>query len=527
MTTRSMLRRTYRSPEWPRLAGQGRRRIGELGLSIALGGAIGLGVVVSSTYLAKPLLLVGLVAGCIFAVVTIRWPEIGILALVAITGGLIDTDALPFLDLGPVSFHISDLVLFLLLGLVFLRATGRRGFRLFGSPLSAPLLLFFGAVVVSVLNGMFIYGVGLNSLLRMARVLAYWLAFFPTLHLVRDERSLRRLIAGLWTLAAILIVGVVFPGSLSFLHLLPGRTVELTTAGRAIAGVTRFYSVSERLLYVMIPVAIGTLATVNKKHQLWRVGVLAGLLVWLFRSFQRNYWLTTLLGCGVLLFLLSGQERLRLAKRLLPFVMIGLVLLAATQLAQVQPILNLVHVAGDRLASLIEDPFRADPNIRWRLFENQEALQQISRHPLLGIGLRNSYRPLMAGEGGSSILDWYAHNAYLWITVMMGLLGLIPFAWLSIAYLMRVLRWWRRIPDDEFRGVYVGFGMAFMGMMVSNLVAPNFVQSWSLTIYPVMMGICEGILRVSLVGGREPAPGPMKDPMAADRVLDRAALPAE
>jgi hypothetical protein len=32
--------------------------------------------------------------------------------------------------------------------------------------------------------------------------------------------------------------------------------------------------------------------------------------------------------------------------------------------------------------------------------------------------------------------------------------------------------------------------------MASNIVAPNFVQRWSLVTYPVMMGICEVMIRI-------------------------------
>jgi len=501
--------RNYYDLAWPhvfgsrpsdgqRLLPQSNRRIRELILALVLGGMVSLSALLGSLYLGKPILLAGLIGGAVFLIVTMRWPELGILALVGITGGLVDTEWLPYLDLGSVSLHISDVMLFLLLALLLLRATAQPGFRLVGSPLNAPLLLFLSAVLISIGNAVFIFDVDVNNVLRIARKLTYWLAFLPTLQLVRDERSLRRLLAGLWVLAAIFVVGVILPGAFSSLHLLPVSSVQLETAGREFGGVTRVYAVSERLLYVMIPVALASLATIEKGRQVWLLAVLGGLSVWLFRSFQRNYWLTTSLNCSLLFLMLSRQERLRLIRRLLLLFFVGLIILVALHVAQPGLVERQLDSYADRLGSIFNEPTQTDASIRFRLFENQHAIQQFTRHPLLGLGLGNSYRPLMEDDQfGSALLDWYAHNAYLWIATMMGVVGLLPFLWLCVVYVYRSFRYWREIPDGIFRGTYLGLGLAFLGMMVSNLVAPNFVQAWSLTIYPVMMGISERILRIA------------------------------
>jgi hypothetical protein len=77
----------------------------------------------------------------------------------------------------------------------------------------------------------------------------------------------------------------------------------------------------------------------------------------------------------------------------------------------------------------------------------------------------------------------------------MGTPALIFFLWLCFRFLYRGFRTWPQISDPTQRAVVLGFTLAFVGQMVSNLVAPNFIQNWVLIIYPIMMGINELIYK--------------------------------
>jgi O-antigen ligase len=156
-----------------------------------------------------------------------------------------------------------------------------------------------------------------------------------------------------------------------------------------------------------------------------------------------------------------------------------------------------VSIYSDRLLSVGGN--RTDSSLEWRLWENYYAMQSIRENLWMGISPSNSYRPPFEIEVryNSFPLTWYVHNAYLWVAVMMGLFGLIPFLWLSFLFIFRTFRRWSEIKDPQYTGIYLGFGAAYLGMMISNLVAPNFIQSWALTIYPAAMAINEVIYRLS------------------------------
>jgi hypothetical protein len=462
-----------------------------------------LGIVVGTYFMEKPHLLVGLLGGVAFIFMTLRMPELGILTLVAITGGLVNTDWLPRLDFGPLTLHIPDILLAVLLGLVILRSMKLPNHALVRSRLDIPLILFLGAVFISEVNSVIFQDVGLNAAFRVMRKLAYWMVFWIVVQLIRDEKSLRRLLSGLWIFTIILSLRVLLADYLP-LHqaILPVTIVTLETAGQTFSGVERFYFPGERILFLMIPISCSVIAMTQSKNINWRVSVLALAVFWLFRSFQRNYWVTIFCSCCLLFYLLSIKQRIRLLRHLSLLMLFTLLIVGLLQGIKPDMVQRQIEAVVERIGSLNETLTRTDSSIQWRVIENWYAIQKFFQHPILGIGIGNSYRPPMEIEiiVGGSTEGWgdsYIHNAYLWIAVMMGLLGLLPFLWLCSTYVYNTIDDFRGIKDDELRGTYLGSGIAFLGAMVSNLVAPNFIQNWSLVIYPVIIGTSEVIYRLS------------------------------
>lgn len=487
---------------WLKITSAAPQRLIQLGIAILSSVGIGLAVIASTYYLNNIKLLIGLIGGLVFVLVSMRWPEFGLLGFVGLLSGLISLSWLPALRLGPISLQISDLMLLVILGLLFLRATTQSGFTLIESPLMLPLLLFLGAILLSAANAIFIFGVGFNIVLRTVRVLILWIAFIPTLQLIRDEKALRRFLWGLSVLTVILLIGVLFPNRFEPFLFIEERTAG--TGAQSYSDFNRIYYSGDIVLYFMIPTTVASLATIKKGNQIWRIGLLGLLLLWVFRTFFRNYWLTLFCCCMVLLVLLTSQERLRLLRRAIPVLAVTVlcfVVLTAVSPARVE---RLTYVLTDRLGSLLEDPFKREGSLQWRVIETRYALVQIGRHPILGIGLANSYRPPMAGESEGMYSGWahrYLENGYLYIAVMMGLLGLCIFIWLCAVHILRVLRHQHRIKDDHLRAVYLGFGVAFLGMMVSNVVVPTFVFAPRLVFFPIAMAINEIILRLELNKG--------------------------
>jgi len=462
-------------------------------------GSIGIGfaVIVSTHFAQNVKLLIGLVGGIIFVLVTMKWPELSILFLVALLSGLISTSWLPILHLGPISLNISDIILIIFLGLVFLRVTTQRGYKFITSPLLLPLILFLFSFMLSAANAILIYGVGFNAVLRTVRTLSLWIIFIPTLQLIRDEKALRRVLIGLIIFTVILLIGVVFPNK--FEPFLPIEERGAGTGSEVYSDFTRFYYAGDMVLYTMIPITVASLAITKKGNQLWRTLLLGVLLYWAFKTFFRQYWLTLFVACFLLIVFLTRTERWRFIKRIMPAVILGIlivIILAAALPGQVD---RVVYVLSDRLGSLLDNPFRREGSLQWRVIETRYALRQIGRHPVFGLGLANSYRPPMESEADTMYSGWasrYIENGYLYIAVFMGLVGLIPFIWLCVSYLLRVLKNHQIVQDPFLRPVFLGLGFAFLGMAACNIASPTFVFGTRLVFFPFAMAISEIILKL-------------------------------
>ncbi|MBI5931819.1 MAG: O-antigen ligase family protein [Chloroflexi bacterium] len=472
----------------------------ELVVASGVGFAIAVLVIVSTYYIGNPKVVVGAIGGVFYVFMIRRWPYLGILSVVAITSGTIDREWLPLIPIGPFSAHIPDIMLGLLLLLLILRATTQKDFRFYQTPLDVPMLLFMIALFFSMFYGVIFRDLGPNPVVRVARPLFYWLIFFPITQFITDKKTLRNFLYGLMGLALVLSVGLMFPNR--FLPFLPVSSVDLTTAGREFSGVTRIYYGGERYLYMIIPAMLATLILYRKGRWL-RFLVLFGAIFWLYRSYQRNYWATTIVNLMLMIGLLTtfSKTRLKTITRIASAIPILIILGLGVYVAFPAEVGGQVAIYADRLGSIFQTASneRADSSLEWRSMENYYAKQSIRDHLWLGLGPSGTYRPPFEIEvrANEYPINWYVHNSYLWMTVMMGLSGLVPFLWLSLQYILRTLWRWTELRDDEFIGVYIGFGVGYVGMMISNVVAPNFVQSWSLIIYPLAMAVNEVIYRLN------------------------------
>ncbi len=482
-------------------------------LPVLLGGVVALLVIVGTRVLQKPQLVLGIVSGVVYLFLAFRLPEYAILLLLAITSSIINPDYLPVLHLSSISFQIPDLLLGVLLLVTFLRMTSPSRHGFYPSPLFVPLLLFTLALVIGVLNAILIHGMSMNAVMRNVRPLIQWLLLIPVVQLVDSEQAVKRLIVGLCGLGVLFVAGIIihdlvpsFPDMI-----LPVNDPTLVTVDSEIGGVNRVYLDADRLLYVMIPIALAWLALNSgaigqaalqsaRTRPIETAGMLIALglaVFWLLRSFQRNYWGTAALNVVLLFLLLTGRQRLRLVRHLLPLALIGVVAALVLAMAMPQAVDRLVGASVGRAASLDPTTLATDSSIQWRESEIQYAMVQVVHSPIIGIGIATPYRPpLVVEESGSYLLDYFVHNTYLWLMVMMGLVGLIPFLWLCLAFTARALVKQRTIRDPILRGFVLGLGVAFVGILIGNFVGPSLILRWSQAMYPGLIGIVEVIYRL-------------------------------
>ncbi|MGI6209499.1 MAG: O-antigen ligase family protein, partial [Anaerolineae bacterium] len=358
---------------------------------------------------------------------------------------------------------------------------------------------FLAAAGLSAGMAVLVFGVDPTFVLRLMRPLAYYASFFAVTRLLWERRQVQTLLNGLLWLGALASGAVILQTAFPQLTILRASSTELVTAAREYSGVHRVYTHADRLIYPMLLLSVTFLAL--RVTPTWmEAGRAALLAVALILSFQRNYWGTSLLMVGLLTALVPAWARLRLAFALGA----AAVLIMVSALIPSPELMRYRQAALERFVyGLSPETVAADGSAQDRVLEIEYGLQTVVERPVLGIGLGNLYRPLNANDLANREmppaigLRWYIHNAYLWVWVDMGLVGLIPFLWLYGAGIYRGLRSWRAMPDRRTRAVVLGLSLGLMGQAGSNLVAPNFIQSWSLLVFPVLLGLNEVILRAA------------------------------
>ena len=444
------------------------------------------------------LILIGLV----FAI--LKRPEMGLLGILIATSSIVYEDQLPQVSFG-ISFHLSDLLLLGLLGLVLIRWLAEPGFKYVKTPLDLLLMLFLGITVLSTAIALYQSSVDAVTVRRALRIFSYYLTFFIVTNLIRERRQIDFLLRGIFLLAVVVASAIVLQFILgSSVQLLPGRVETLETRGAMFEDITRVLPPGWSVVLVSFAVLLCLLVLETKPAFMLRIpflGLLGGALIF---TFLRSYWAALFVMVLVMGFLFKGWERGRLIGAGLLFIYGGfLIFLIASVEPESRPS-TLISASVDRFSNHFDSgTFQGeDGSMNWRLIENGYAYQTIAENPWLGLGLGFTYRPWdyridqIDATGMSYDFRKHIHNGHLWILLQSGVVGYLSLLLLSAVFVMRGLRKWRSIPDPKLQSIVLGFSLTYVVIFIAAVANSSFTQ-WRWTpILGIMMGINEVIFRM-------------------------------
>lgn len=400
------------------------------------------------------------VGAAIVVVATALRPQVGVLLIVVTVpyGSLIRISA------GVASLGLTEAAVFLVLGSWFLRAMAGYGNRLGTEPLTIPLIVFVGALCLSLPSAL--------SLEHSAVELIKWLEVVAVFVLVSAEIHGRW---ARWVLAVFLATGAMtaMHGISQFLS---GTGPEsFLLFGRFVRAYGPFDQPNPfgGYLGLCLPLAMGLIGTavLRKQDRLrawWLVlgGGAGGLMLGaVIMSWSRGAWLgvvaSTLAICVALLmrsaraWLWAGLAAVVLA---LAFLVTGpwsVDRFASERFGDLTPYLGIEDV---RALEITDENYA----VIERLAHWQAALGMWSSHVLLGVGLGNyevAY-PQFALPAWPEPLG-HAHNYYLNIAAEAGLVGLTAFLALCGAALVQA---WRAARHAS--GLMLGVALGALGAMV-------------------------------------------------------------
>jgi hypothetical protein len=446
----------------------------------------------------KPAIVFTIFGGAILLVFFSSKPKIGILAIVFIVSSIIFEEAMPLISIGLGSLHIADIFLLFLFCVIFFKLSTENKFKFVKTPLDLPLVLFYLAAIISAFIAVTVYDVKFNIVMRQFRYLTYYLIIFVVTTFIQEEKEIKFIIKGLFAISCVVGIAMVLQAILGeSVHIMPGR-VEVTETFGNIYASTRVLPPGQTLIFVMFITGVCSFVLMNKslvKSGYFYLLLIIGVAVIL--TYNRSHWMAIAFSLSIFMLLISKEHKKRLIAWLVTMfiltVTIGCLFLGIGGKAK-----EFTVSVIDRGVSLFaKERLYYSSSLEWRKMENYHAIRNILNHPISGIGLGNNYRSRIASTDDKLNLTGYIHNGYLWILMYMGFLGFTPFMWLCIAFLVRGFLNWRDIKDEFLRAVIIGFTLSYVGIMLSCLVNPTFVEWFSITIIGIMMGINETIIRIN------------------------------
>jgi hypothetical protein len=260
--------------------------------------------------------------------------------------------------------------------------------------------------------------------------------------------------------------------------------VRLTTAGTGqLQGGEYGFPVA--IILCIAVLAAGVVRSRGIRGLLWiTLGLNAMCCVF---TFERTFWLATVLGIAVVLVRTAPRRRIAVLLAT-PFVLLA----ALAALAAVAP--AEFDTARQRLLSLRD--YSQDDSVRYRVVESRHVSDQIRAHPLTGSGLAATTFWGLPWVTVPAEATTFSHNGYLWLAWRLG----IPAAVLLIAMLGLAIVI-RGPPDADplLRALRAGAQGALAALLLVMLTFPV-VSALSIT---AVVGVLLGIAVASPLGHRK------------------------
>jgi len=475
-------------------AGHARSRTDKFMLTAVLLAALVLGLAVplsgNMALLAGGALLSAGLLACLY-----RWPELGMVLLVFLVSDLLFMASLVDIRLPIGGLELRDLMFLTMVGILIVK-TAASDFKIkawVGSGPARPLLLFFCVGVLATIVATY-RSVELLRVLQEVRTLAYYSVFFIILCLVRSERGamfvlhallgIATLTASTYLLQYFVGVDMIFVGGsvarqpgTSGLVRVQGHAWSLVNIGFIVGTVQLLFEpkLGRRLGYLLAAVGCGVAVLVSFTRTLWVADLCVGLLC-LVLLLKRVRVRTLLYACIVVAALIGGIWVLSVARGGEGTSLVAGLLTRAE-----------VFLSGDITQSKTIMP---------RLTEMKLAWDRIKQSPFLGLGWGSKYYdypdevwPISWDDPNALGLPRYIHNTYVWIALKAGLPALALFLWVCYLFVKDCWRAYQGSTGTRWSSWHLSVMLAFLAMMIVNLVSPTFMTPAGATYAATLMGL--------------------------------------
>jgi O-antigen/teichoic acid export membrane protein len=222
------------------------------------------------------------------------------------------------------------------------------------------------------------------------------------------------------------------------------------------------------------------------------IAVVALNSVDLVLTYERTFWVATLIGLAVLALKASREQRVRAlvtGSALIALALAGMAILAPRDLT----------AARERLLSL--GSYGEDLSVRYRLTESRHVLEEVGARPLTGSGLGATILWGRAYEQVPPETETFAHNGYLWLAWK---LGAPAAALLLLICAAALLSRGPPGPATTFELMRCGAQAALVLLLVGSITFPAFEALGITAVMGLLLALCFSGRQVVSFGGRSP-----------------------
>ncbi|MGZ9713166.1 O-antigen ligase family protein [Glaciimonas sp. GNP009] len=391
---------------------------------------------------------VGLGLVPVVTVVVWVWPSAGLVFLLMMIFGIIPSPNQKLTDLATLMYCIF----------IFMRRWSDVGQMIRDHKRQLlSLMILVVCVLFSAIYGYFYNANFRPYVYNETMVLMYWMLFPATALLVvriDSANEIFRAVVGLAVLfAALAVAQSVLGVNLNFSK--GSRLEGLDAASGGITGLAR--SIVPGTLIILFAFYCALVAILRREGRTWLwVFVLLISMSALFVNFGRGLWAVTFVGSFIVAMLMGWRSTIRL---FLVCVSAGILLISVLAVLKPEVLSALVY----RVTS-IRSEGGINTSFGWRLTENQFAWAKISANPVLGIGFGGEYKPRLIPNALFTEQTRYIHNAYLYILLKMGVIGLLVVLFNHVLLVCSVAR------GREFRESGTAPRLAAIGLLVAVLL---------------------------------------------------------
>lgn len=251
--------------------------------------------------------------------------------------------------------------------------------------------------------------------------------------------------------------------------------VDLTTTGRgSLQGGLYGYPVAVILAFA----ALLSGARMSAWTRLAVVAVLTLNAIGCLLTFERTFWVVTLLGCGVVALRSGHLQRAKALVAAPAFLAVGLVAMYVLSPAT-------LTTAQQRFLSIGQ--YGNDPSVSYRLLEARYTVAEIRARPVTGSGLGATIFWGRPAEQVRAEEEFFVHNGYLWLAWKLG----IPAALLLYgAVALGIVRPGRARGTPAWAGAVRGAQAALLALMIASVTFPAFTTLAITPTLAVALGLC-------------------------------------